>query len=249
MASSQSKFNNPHFRPAYLPPPTICPLRYCSHNEEGTPIDEADCLIGLLSPNPEAKKNKEHYILATADPVQPAEEKETSGNGQRRDQHRQRAPPPPPQIQYNLRRNARTIPGVPIIYVKRSVMILEPMSGKSTDVREGVERGKLKTGVVSGKRKREAEDGAPSTAAKGAKKLKGANPLSMKKPKSRVASAGGSKPRSEAKEGAAATSKETTEPQENDGEQTTKTKRKRKHKSSKADGEAQQQATPTAVES
>src|SRR5699024_11198772 len=64
------KTNNP-YRPMHLPPPTTLPLRHCSHNEDSTPIDESSCLLSLVSPNPELKRNKEHYILATADPPSP----------------------------------------------------------------------------------------------------------------------------------------------------------------------------------
>ena len=255
MASSQTNSNNPHYRPPHLPPPTEVPLRYCSHNEDNTPIDEADCLLSLLSPSPEGKSNKEHYILASADPVSPTEEK--PGNDQRRQRDK---PPQTPQVRYTLRRDARLIPGVPIIYVKRSVMILEPMSERSEAVRNGVERGKFKADVVTGKRKRgpEDDDGAPSVSAssdaKAAKKIKGPkgpNPLSVKKPKKREAGAVGSKPSTEKKEGAAVStsaSKGKTEGQGNEGEQTTKTRRKRRHKSSKAGGEVQPSA-PAAVES
>lgn len=254
MASSQTKSNNPHYRPTHLPPPTEVPLRYCSHNEDDTPIDEAECLLSLLSPKSEGKSNKEHYILASADPVSPTEEK--SGNDQRkqRDKHAQA-----PQVRYTLRRDARLIPGVPIIYVKRSVMILEPMSERSEAVRNGIERGKFKADVVTGKRKRGTEDdedtpsAGASKDAKSAKKIKGPkgpNPLSVKKPKKRETGSGESKPASEGKKAATTpASNERSEGQRNEGEQTTKTKRKRRHKSTKANREAQQPGAPATVES
>ena len=50
-----------------------------------------------------------------------------------------------------LREWARSIRGVPSIFVRRSVMILEPMAEVSMNVREGAEREKLRAGV---KRKR-----------------------------------------------------------------------------------------------
>ncbi|OAX79402.1 hypothetical protein ACJ72_06279 [Emergomyces africanus] len=175
-------------RPPQLPPPTVLPLRYCSHNEDSKAIDEVDCLLSLLSPNPELKKNKEHYILATADP------EPTNTHTQKWKSIAATVPEPPTNF---LRKGARQIPGVPIIYVKRSVMILEPLSNSSEGVREGVERGKLKTGVtriVAGKRKREdgedGEDGEGQDKSvfpkeKRPKKVKGPNPLSVKKPKNK----------------------------------------------------------------
>ena len=96
---------------------------------------------------------------------------------------------------------ARGVRGVPVIYVKRSVMVMEPMAHASIGVREREEKGKLRAGVkkitgntgVLGKRKREEENGdeddnAESTQIKKKKKAygaKGPNPLSIKKKKAR----------------------------------------------------------------
>lgn len=170
-------------RPAHLPPPTTLPLRHCSHNPESTPIDEVSCLLSLLSPSPDAKKNKEHYILATADPPTSSDDKDATNAKKRK-----RVDPSedPLRRAQSLRSGARSIPGVPIIYVKRSVMILEPMSTSSEHVRDGVERDKFKVGIeatVTGKRKREGEEGQKE---RGLKKAKAPNPLSMKKPKKRA---------------------------------------------------------------
>ncbi|KAL1956337.1 hypothetical protein VTO42DRAFT_7420 [Malbranchea cinnamomea] len=243
MSSSQSNSSESQSRPPHLPPPTVVPLRYCSHNEEDTPIPEADCLLSLINPSPEAKKNKEHYILATADPAPPAEEKKGNNNDKRRQKTA-----PVPQMRYNLRRDARLVPGVPIIYVKRSVMILEPMSGASESVRENAEREKFKTGVITGKRKREADDGASGV--RKAKKAKGPNPLSVKKPKKREPNSKAQKAESDAKTDGIAASKEKTEETPVDVEdQKPKTKRKRRHKSKKSSGEATQPDTSTVVES
>ncbi|KAK0285822.1 hypothetical protein LTR35_005162 [Friedmanniomyces endolithicus] len=61
-----------------------------------------------------------------------------------------------------VRQSMRRVAGVPLMYVNRSVMILEPMASKSEKLREMEERGKLKAGLISrrptgpgGKRKRE----------------------------------------------------------------------------------------------
>ncbi|ODH53670.1 hypothetical protein GX48_00088 [Paracoccidioides brasiliensis] len=260
MASSPPQPNSrPNTRPPHLPPPTILPLRYCSHNEESKTIDEVDCLLSLLSPSSELKKNKEHYILATADPS-PASES-TASNNRNQQKWKSTATPAQEAPANYLRRGARQIPGVPIIYVKRSVMILEPLSNSSEGVREGVERGKFKAGVtkiVAGKRKR-GDDGDDEEAGgdrpgpvkgKKAKKVKGPNPLSVKKPKSKI------KPTSkdDGREGEedrgvggveqhpASDFKgaDRMEPSNAGGEPTGKTKRKRRHKSRKSDkaGEA-----------
>lgn len=106
----------------------------------------------------------------------------------------------------DLRRLLRTVRGTPLIYIKRSVMILEPMADDSAQVRAREERIKFRAEIKSaiGKRKRgagEDEDGSdkdgdgPSIPGKegeqqGQKKKKakgkgpkGPNPLSMKKAK------------------------------------------------------------------
>lgn len=199
-------------RPPILPPPTVLPLRHCNHkrqtsaaeghgdgdgNEEDVTLSEEDCLLSLLCPNEELKRNKEHFILASADPIlssaQKREVEEQQKNPRRRPRKGIEAPPPPNDI----RRKARQIPGVPIIYVKRSVMVLEPLSGGSEQIREGLEKGKLRSGLVSkeavaaaGKRKRDDGDaekkpGRPLPKGGKVKKAKGPNPLSAKKPKKR----------------------------------------------------------------
>ncbi|KAL2218640.1 putative rRNA processing protein [Thermoascus aurantiacus ATCC 26904] len=200
---TDSKTKNP-VRPAFLPPPTTLPLRHCSHNAESTPIDEVECLLSLLCPNKETMRNKEHYILATADP--PASDigtaaldpndpstKFSSRDKDKKKKRHDRAMQEAIQRAMALRQGARAIPGVPIIYVKRSVMILEPMSAPSESVRNGVEKSKFKAGLVDVenavagiKRKREDEEGGEKKKVRGLKKAKGPNPLSVKKPKKRV---------------------------------------------------------------
>ncbi|KAG5977258.1 hypothetical protein E4U55_006940 [Claviceps digitariae] len=60
-----------------------------------------------------------------------------------------------------LRRMLRGVRGVPLIYIKRSVMILEPMSDESVRLRAREERKKFRAGIkpTLGKRKREEKDG------------------------------------------------------------------------------------------
>ncbi|KAL8670667.1 MAG: hypothetical protein Q9168_004807 [Polycauliona sp. 1 TL-2023] len=59
-----------------------------------------------------------------------------------------------------VRRYCRGVRGVPLVYVKRSVMVLEPMAERTVGVKEGIEREKFRTGLRAkpGKRKREPED-------------------------------------------------------------------------------------------
>ncbi|KAH0528068.1 hypothetical protein TsFJ059_002977 [Trichoderma semiorbis] len=109
----------------------------------------------------------------------------------------------------DVRRMLRGIRGVPLIYIKRSVMILEPMADQSVQIREREEKRKFRAELKNtlGKRKREEkeernggegegdDDGSESddddvkresTSEKKRKKNrgpKGVNPLAMKKKK------------------------------------------------------------------
>ncbi len=69
----------------------------------------------------------------------------------------------------DVRSAMRQIPGVPLVYINRSVMIMEPMAGATEDLREKEERGKFRMGLKargrSGstlKRKREDDSGDES---------------------------------------------------------------------------------------
>ena len=173
------------WRPEWLPPPTEVPLRHCKHkNDEGEEVgivSEARCLLDLLAGQPhgnEHAKNKQHYILATAD----ADEREARS-----------------KAFIDVRERARLIPGVPIVYVKRSVMILEEMSGVSERSIRKVEKEKFGEGLVGladRKRKRggseegEEEDvllrDESGPKIRGMSRAKGPNPLSVKKKKVKV---------------------------------------------------------------
>jgi U3 small nucleolar RNA-associated protein 23 len=93
-----------------------------------------------------------------------------------------------------VRAHFRHIPGVPLVYVNRSVMILEPISGASDDLAIRDEKSKLRAGLKStasvlGKRLRTDEDEQASKDLEQKKKrksgMKGPNPLSVLKPKRR----------------------------------------------------------------
>ena len=108
----------------------------------------------------------------------------------------------------DVRRMLRAVRGVPLIYIKRSVMILEPMADESAQVRAREEKMKFRAGInrALGKRKRQghdeeeeqdriakdqkstdaADDKSAQDAEKKMKKPrgpKGPNPLSVKKAK------------------------------------------------------------------
>jgi len=104
----------------------------------------------------------------------------------------------------DIRAMMRSIPGVPLIYITRSVVILEPMAEVSKNTRERAERGKFSEGIKRiAKRKREEqedtgvdeevhapvrqdqEDPQVRKKRKRTKGPKGPNPLSVKKPKKR----------------------------------------------------------------
>ena len=108
-----------------------------------------------------------------------------------------------------VRRFCRGVKGVPIIYVKRSVMVMEPMSEGSVGVREDAEHEKFRQGLRGrvaglGKRKRDDEDreNLPDVNSAEGKAIldgedqipkkkrtrgpKGPNPLSVKKSKGAI---------------------------------------------------------------
>lgn len=181
--SGEANTPRPKNRPDFLPPPLELPMRHCKHKDDAGEdlgvVSEARCLLDLLADHPhgnEQAKNKQHYILATAD----ADEREQRSKSF-----------------LNVRERARMIPGVPIIYVKRSVMILEEFSGVSERLRNRAEKDKFSEGLVNDrKRKRgdgvddssdEKDDNAESTQqdpkARGLGRAKGPNPLSVRKKK------------------------------------------------------------------
>ncbi|KAI1504626.1 Fcf1-domain-containing protein [Biscogniauxia marginata] len=157
----------------------------------------------------------------------------------------------------DVRASLRRIPGVPLIYIRRSVMVMEPMAAATAKARSKEERLKFRAELmtIGGKRKRDEDDtdeednkGATSEAAKATKNEKkkkikgprGPNPLSVKKKKPQSILDTGSRPdKSKGEEGNE--TKETKESQDNaapgdagSGE-APKKKRRRKHKSVSVD--------------
>ncbi|CZT17724.1 related to rRNA-processing protein utp23 [Ramularia collo-cygni] len=153
-----------------------------------------------------------------------------------------------------LRRRLRGVVGVPLVYVRRSVMILEPMARVTEQVREQEAKEKVKAGLVGRrgvlagvgeKRKREdgdSEDGAQGPREEGEKKKKrkvkgpkGPNPLSAKKAKPKpvldMERAAVVKKAAKKDDPQAAEKAGLIPPQSEDGEaQQASTKRKRKRK-------------------
>jgi U3 small nucleolar RNA-associated protein 23 len=91
-----------------------------------------------------------------------------------------------------VRAHMRRVAGVPLIFIKRSVVILEPMAEETGRARVQEERSRFRvglreTGVKAGKRKREDGEGGGEgeERKKKVKGPKGPNPLSALKPKRR----------------------------------------------------------------
>jgi len=89
---------------------------------------------------------------------------------------------------YELRKKLRKIPGVPMVFMNRSVMVMEPLSEASKKFSENVESAKLTGGlndIHHGKIKEEEEKTETQEAPvlKKRKSPKGPNPLSVKKKK------------------------------------------------------------------
>jgi U3 small nucleolar RNA-associated protein 23 len=145
----------------------------------------------------------------------------------------------------SLRTSLRNIAGVPLCFLHRSVLIMEPLSKVTKRVVTAVERMKLTQGLNSvdaGKRLREVDEEEVNTAndteskphVKKAKKVKGVNPLAMKKKQKKPNQNDASKKKEEPKE----------------VEEATKKRRRRKHgKSSnkEEEGEVKESKTMTEV--
>lgn len=183
-------------RPDYLPPPTEVPLRYCKHKDEnGQPRDalpEAECLLELISGHAkgnEQRRNKNHYILAVADWAEGVKD-----DAEKKEMHKQRKKRVEAgESGIDIRQHARSIPGVPIIYVKKSIMELEQLGPASERAVKGIEKDKYKDGIGGATRgtKRSREDESDDEQAvqsvknRPVKKLKGANPLATRKKQSK----------------------------------------------------------------
>lgn len=187
-------------RPVYLPAPTLAPLRYCKHkNEKGEeigPIPETECLYDLISGQArgnEVRKNKNHYIVGAADWDEGVKD---DGERKKLEDKRRKRRKVGENIDVDIRDFARTIPGVPVVYVKRSVMILEEPSIATERAIRGDEKEKFKDGIggaARGTKRGRAEDSdddengendiATQPRIRGTAKARGPNPLSVRKKK------------------------------------------------------------------
>jgi len=153
-----------------------------------------------------------------------------------------------------VRGHMRTIAGLPLVYISKSVMLLEPMNTQTAEQRSALERTKFRLGLkgqrnpeVGQKRKREGDaegadasiENATGDRAQKKKRQKGPkqpNPLSIKKSAKAPSKDSASKPRTADSSEPEPKPSTTDVPESSapDGE-TGPRKRKRKHKS-KSDG-------------
>ncbi|KAI1004086.1 hypothetical protein K3495_g4130 [Podosphaera aphanis] len=138
----------------------------------------------------------------------------------------------------DVRKAMRLLMGVPLIYINRSVMIMEPMAEKSIENRVREEQGKFRSGLKRGsgslKRKRSDEDGNSADIPKKKRSEKGPNPLAVKKPKSKQKKNENSTVTSAVEQKSSTPADSKVIPSE-ESEEKTKRKRKRKHKSTAVD--------------
>ncbi|KAI1136886.1 hypothetical protein F5Y05DRAFT_389392 [Hypoxylon sp. FL0543] len=92
----------------------------------------------------------------------------------------------------SVRANLRQIAGTPLLYIRRSVMIMEPMATVSAKIRSKDERSKFRAEIKtpSGKRKREDDDGSDQ---EGDKKDAAPNATEANKPEKKKKKAHGKK--------------------------------------------------------
>jgi U3 small nucleolar RNA-associated protein 23 len=145
-----------------------------------------------------------------------------------------------------VRKFMRGILGVPLVYINRSVMIMEPMAGATAENREKEERGKFRAGLKRGsgslKRKREDDEekeeaemkeDVPKKKKKTAKGPKGPNPLAVKRSKKKPEGTAAASIKVELKESG---TEAPNAGQPAGSEPSVKRKRKRKLKSSDSGG-------------
>ncbi|POS72775.1 hypothetical protein DHEL01_v208826 [Diaporthe helianthi] len=167
-----------------------------------------------------------------------------------------------------VRAKMRGIPGVPLVYINRSVMILEPMAAATTRVVQKGERAKFRAelkqpdSATGGKRKRgdgddseggESDDDAdkkdkeePKKKKKRRKGEKGPNPLSVKKPNKKP------QQQQQQQQQESSSKQNQAEKPKDDAPSDQPAKKKRKRRSRKvegsADGAEAQSITSTAAE-
>lgn len=175
---------------------TQCCIRHLYDIQTSTPAEQAEKDDWIAAAKAAERRRCGHHELE--EPLSALEclESVVDPKGSGTNRHRYVVVSQDPEV----RKRMRGIAGVPLVYVNRSVMILEPMAMATEEVRSREERGKLRSGLknrreTSGvKRRREddneadAEKNADAQTEQEPKKRrirgpKGANPLSAKKPK------------------------------------------------------------------
>ncbi|GCE99043.1 small subunit processome component [Zygosaccharomyces mellis] len=132
----------------------------------------------------------------------------------------------------SMRRKLRKIPGVPLVHMSRSVMVMEPLSEASSHVNEVTEREKLLKGLndpkMAGLKASSIEDYPENQPpAKKRKGPKGPNPLSVKKKQKKPEQGEGN-------------GQEQDRGQEHENDGKTKRRRRRRHKSSQGNIDGQE---------
>ncbi|KAI9662437.1 MAG: hypothetical protein M1821_008604 [Bathelium mastoideum] len=221
---------------------SACELRRCGHHDDpASPLPTRDCLLDCV------------------------DAKHAPGEPGAHNKHRYVVATQDEEA----RKRLRQVPGTPLLYVKRSVLVMEPMAAGSVRVQEQEERGKFRAGLKGGrgvKRKREEEEGEEdersggegegegegegdgeqeevTTKKKKRRGPKGPNPLSMLKPKKRAVQNGQRGGEGDMRDEASGNGDDPKV----EAETQPKKKRKRKHKSGKV-SEASAGATDIAVE-
>ncbi|OWB86013.1 hypothetical protein B5S33_g4691 [[Candida] boidinii] len=82
-----------------------------------------------------------------------------------------------------LRQYLRSFPGLPLIYMNKSVMIMEPLTNSSLKIIDLIEKNKLKHGLNDPNSGIEKDEEIEQIQPLKKRKIKGVNPLSMKKKK------------------------------------------------------------------
>lgn len=169
-----------------------CERRRCNHHTLDDPLSTLECLQTVIDPK---SVSTDRDLVNKFNYVVAAQDEQ-------------------------VRRWCRGVRGTPLIFVKRSVMIMEPMAEASERVRDGLERSKFRVGIRGNPdHKRKRDDDAPASIKKVKQGPREPNPLSVKK----------SKPKEIAKP---LLLEQDPEPQQNPAR-----RRRRKHKSGIAAGD------------
>jgi U3 small nucleolar RNA-associated protein 23 len=176
---------------------TQCCIRHLYDLSTSTPQDQAEKDNWIAAAKSAERRRCGHHELE--EPLSTVEclESVVDPKGSGRNKHRYVVASQDQEV----RKKMRTIAGVPLVYINRSVMILEPMAMATEDVRSKEERLKMRSGLKSRRQsagvKRKRDDGDDNADAEAESEpqaeeepkkrkirgTKGPNPLSVMKPK------------------------------------------------------------------